>query len=240
VVRDCAFVSNRVVGLGGGLAIDLGVNLTINGCTFEGNTAGSGGGIAVSAATAAITDCDISGNTATFGGGLCLLSAVETEVADTEITSNMACLEGGGLYSADASYCVRRSTITENAAGTGGALWLLGSEGLVTQTVVADNSAGGLAGGFFIDASPTTISSCDFTGNGLAVHVVTPSRALADARLNWWGDSSGPYHPILNPAGLGDEVSDSVQFAPWNVTADAPEHPVVVRSTWGTIKAIHR
>ncbi len=36
-----------------------------------------------------------------------------------------------------------------------------------------------------------------------------------DARHNWWGDASGPYHPTLNPDGTGDEVGDHVIFYPW-------------------------
>jgi hypothetical protein len=37
-----------------------------------------------------------------------------------------------------------------------------------------------------------------------------------DARNNWWGDPSGPYHPTQNPGGLGDTLlSDSVLFIPW-------------------------
>ena len=41
------------------------------------------------------------------------------------------------------------------------------------------------------------------------------STAAVDAENNWWGDASGPYHPTLNPAGKGDEVSDTVDFEPW-------------------------
>jgi len=37
----------------------------------------------------------------------------------------------------------------------------------------------------------------------------------ADATYNWWGDTSGPYHAILNPDGSGDAVSDNVDFVPW-------------------------
>jgi len=37
----------------------------------------------------------------------------------------------------------------------------------------------------------------------------------ADARWNYWGDSTGPYHPYLNPNGQGDEVGDFVLFDPW-------------------------
>lgn len=37
-----------------------------------------------------------------------------------------------------------------------------------------------------------------------------------NAEYNWWGDSTGPYHPSLNPGGLGSNVSDYVDFIPWN------------------------
>jgi len=36
-----------------------------------------------------------------------------------------------------------------------------------------------------------------------------------DATYNWWGDCSGPYHYSTNTGGLGDEVSDYVDYEPW-------------------------
>ncbi len=36
-----------------------------------------------------------------------------------------------------------------------------------------------------------------------------------DARYNWWGDASGPYHLSTNPFGLGNPVSDYVNYHPW-------------------------
>lgn len=41
------------------------------------------------------------------------------------------------------------------------------------------------------------------------------STQIVNARYNWWGDPSGPFHPALNPNGLGDRVSDNVTFSPW-------------------------
>ena len=38
---------------------------------------------------------------------------------------------------------------------------------------------------------------------------------LARAENNWWGDASGPYHTALNPSGLGNRVSNNVDFDPW-------------------------
>ena len=32
---------------------------------------------------------------------------------------------------------------------------------------------------------------------------------------NWWGHPSGPYHSILNQEGMGNEVTDNVDFSPW-------------------------
>lgn len=40
---------------------------------------------------------------------------------------------------------------------------------------------------------------------------------------NWWGDASGPFHPTDNPSGIGNKVSDRVDFEPWLI------NPVVVR-----------
>ena len=61
-----------------------------------------------------------------------------------------------------------------------------------------------------------------FNNNGFSI----------DAIDNWWGDPSGPYHPTLNPTGIGDNVTNSVEFDPWigkgggfdlYVDDDAPE-----------------
>jgi hypothetical protein len=50
---------------------------------------------------------------------------------------------------------------------------------------------------------------------------------LAQAPNNWWGDTSGPYHPLDNPAGMGDTITDLVNFMPFN-TSSAPSEPVAV------------
>ena len=59
--------------------------------------------------------------------------------------------------------------------------------------------------------------------------------ATIDARQNWWGHETGPYHPTQNPFGQGDTIlSDSVLFDPWllsppdtstSVTHPRPETP---------------
>ena len=41
------------------------------------------------------------------------------------------------------------------------------------------------------------------------------STVLIDAQSNWWGDESGPFDPVDNPDGLGDRVSEWVDYTPW-------------------------
>ena len=50
-----------------------------------------------------------------------------------------------------------------------------------------------------------------FWTTGLAVRGDT----YVDARWNWWGDSTGPYHETRNPFGQGDTVDGDLQFEPW-------------------------
>ena len=48
---------------------------------------------------------------------------------------------------------------------------------------------------------------------------------VVDAEYNWWGDATGPYDGSndtgtggwFNPGGLGDDVSDYVDYDPWAV-----------------------
>ena len=44
-----------------------------------------------------------------------------------------------------------------------------------------------------------------------------------DATYNWWGHATGPCHVSTNSGGLGDEVSDNVDYNPWSFTPDPCE-----------------
>ena len=56
--------------------------------------------------------------------------------------------------------------------------------------------------------------NCRFESNlsfGINADLLEP----VDARGNAWGDATGPFHPVTNPGGQGDRVSDHVIYAPW-------------------------
>ncbi len=52
-----------------------------------------------------------------------------------------------------------------------------------------------------------------FHRTGLALDYSSPGQA--DARWNWWGDSTGPFHQSENPGGLGDMVLGDLLLNPW-------------------------
>jgi parallel beta-helix repeat protein len=41
-----------------------------------------------------------------------------------------------------------------------------------------------------------------------------------DARQNWWGNNSGPHHPLSNPHGTGGNDTDNIAFFPWVTVQD--------------------
>jgi plastocyanin len=65
------------------------------------------------------------------------------------------------------------------------------------------------------DQSLPTLVKNDFIDNNSFGVFNADGTVEVDARNNWWGDQTGPYHPVHNPAGLGNEVSNHVLFEPW-------------------------
>jgi len=57
--------------------------------------------------------------------------------------------------------------------------------------------------------------------------IINYSATAIDATDNWWGHNSGPYHPTLNPDGLGNSVSGNVLFDPW-VGKEEEKVPVII------------
>ena len=45
--------------------------------------------------------------------------------------------------------------------------------------------------------------------------ILSEHHPLVNAQHNYWGDATGPFHPTKNPLGLGDHVSDTIEFTPW-------------------------
>lgn len=65
-----------------------------------------------------------------------------------------------------------------------------------------------------VDALNVNITSNNIYNNN-PYGCTNEAAGLLKAENNWWGDASGPYHPTLNAGGLGNRVSDNVDFDPW-------------------------
>jgi len=224
VVEDCVLHENTAVGVGGAIASEDGASTVVRRCRIWGNAAGDGGGICLSFAGGRIEDCEIVDNTAAFGGGLDLLSSDGATIARLEIRSNEAAFVGGGVY-ANASRATLEDCLVEgnHTTGDGGAAWLFESDLAFDRCAFRDNAADGTAGGLYVRDAFAQLWDGELEGNGLAVFVEGIPQLPVDARYNWWGDASGPYHPLLNPGGLGDAVGDHVDFTPWNGASHAPQ-----------------
>jgi hypothetical protein len=104
--------------------------------------------------------------------------------------------------------------------------------GLVINANVSNNQIGSIdksfygARGVYGDHYPTgtTIKWNNFNDN--LNGFLWTGTADINARYNWWGDPTGPYHPELNPSGEGDKISNYVDFEPWLLEPCPPATPV--------------
>jgi parallel beta-helix repeat protein len=138
-------------------------------------------------------------------------------------------------------------------------LWLCGvadtmldSMASVLGNTITGNSNWGIESN--IKHSLVDVSECNtIEGNLGGIHIIGPELALVhinnnniqdnsewgllneggevvDATSNWWGDATGPLHPSTNPAGLGDDVSDGVEYQPWLTQTCNPSNLVAAFS----------
>ncbi|MBU4502326.1 MAG: C40 family peptidase, partial [Nanoarchaeota archaeon] len=96
------------------------------------------------------------------------------------------------------------------------------SGNLDVQNAEIDNSAIGIQQ----NAGIVSVNQSSVHDN-LSYGAYVSGLTIMNAQNNFWGDSTGPYHPILNPGGFGNPVSDNVLFIPWLQTDPTKEKPFV-------------
>ncbi len=91
------------------------------------------------------------------------------------------------------------------------------------------------AGGTSGSSYNVAVNGSKINGNGsYGIENAVPT-IVVDAENNWWGDATGPYDGsddtgtggLYNPGGLGDSVTDYVDYEPW-YTSSGMESPVIV------------
>lgn len=81
--------------------------------------------------------------------------------------------------------------------------------------------------GLEIEKTELIVSGNAISGNDIGARSTDTSEPVLLMENNWWGDVSGPQHPVLNPEGKGNEVSDNIDFDPWlgEYTNTIPPNP---------------
>jgi predicted outer membrane repeat protein len=195
VFTDCTFIANTDIAQGGGLSVsspdsDLevvgctfqensaysggaihldslqGVH-TIKGCTFEGNSAGSEGGAIDCrySAHADIQDCVFTGNTAIRGGGFKFTSG-EASFGGCEFTGNSAEWFGGGIYIESNEPVISACSFQGNQAMNGGAIGASSGSGHVYGSTFTENTAISLGGAVWGQwGEGSNLTDCVFENN---------------------------------------------------------------------------
>ncbi|MCB0807396.1 MAG: right-handed parallel beta-helix repeat-containing protein, partial [Bacteroidales bacterium] len=136
--------------------------------------------------------------------------------------------ENGAMY----LYGANNSTITNNQIYDNDAIGLLlhnTSNVSITGNQIYNNddwddTKYGTAGIWLTSSTGNINIHQNSVYNNVDYGVNNISTNVADAANNWWGDASGPLHPLLNPSGSGNAVSDYVLFDPYcfNSTCSSP------------------
>lgn len=124
VLNRCTLRDNHADDYGGGIFNDGNATLTVDRCTFSGNSAGG----------------------AVFGGGG-ISNDGELAVDQSTFTGNSAVSAGGGIDNSGGVLTLRQSTVTANTAASGGGVAAQGTVEIF-NTIVAANTGGQISGPF--------------------------------------------------------------------------------------------
>ena len=166
--------------------------------------------------------------------GIQLFSSINTQITNSKIYNNLN--YGIGSYMSDnlliknceiynnsdaSMYSDGVNTMIENCiirdSKEGIELSYGSKDGNITNCTICNNSVG-----IYVEETLNTkIRHCNISGNTeYGIRSWTDSPEDVDANCNWWGDGSGPYNPVTNPDGTGDNVSDYVICNAWYITPD--------------------
>ncbi len=202
-LADCT-VSGNSATFGGGLYNQGTLNLT--NCTVSGNSATYGAGGVYNFGTTTLTNCTVSGNSAQRGGGLDNTSgsaAATMNLTNCTVSGNYAALSGGGLEnfsgSAAATMNLTNCTVSGNSTQYGGGLNTANGTATLTNTIVAGNSGGDVAGSYtgdhsLIGGDPLLAPLGDYGGPTLTYALLPGSPAIG-------AGATGPGIPTTDQRG---------------------------------------
>ncbi len=153
-------------------------------------------------------------------GVLLYFSGDSVEIIDNTVSGNQF-----NIWSVGADNVNIRNNQVTGTSGVGISVWdsdqwadYFGFIEVATEGVIEDN---------FIEGHDFGILIRDYVSGGELPEVEARNNLIIsngfgawsntpfNAEYNDWGDCKGPYHASLNPDGLGNQVSDNIDFEPW-------------------------
>jgi parallel beta-helix repeat protein len=188
-------------------------NVAVDGLSFNGGdvcpSAGERGAIYMAANTDGHTitgnNFNGPGTTQVFRGILFGYNVGHVNISGNELNGWLS-----GIYiNPSSDIVIEGNAFYENYVG-------IGSDGLSNVSILNNTFADNEYEGWGSSSVGANVEAHEnrFNGNN-GTAVAHYSGQPIDATNNWWGHKSGPYHPITNPTGKGDDVSDNVLFDPW-------------------------
>lgn len=217
-------------GEGGGVRL-WGDNMTFRGNIFTNNTANEGAGLYLEKSDAVVDGNLIYGNTSSGadgnGGGIFCFAdyggPYYPVIKNNIIRNNHAAAQntmvsgGGAITIVKVNAIIENNLIYDNTADDGvGGISLFGQAyetPVIRYNTIRDNDSIGINIRSKVNVK---INYNNITGHKkYGVAYLFFVKMTIDAENNWWGSSSGPYHPTLNAGGTGNAATDSIDFTPW-------------------------
>jgi predicted outer membrane repeat protein len=152
---------------GGAIHLYSGSHMTINGSTFADNaTLGSGGGLANYGSTTRINRSTFTNNRADYSGGAIKNSRGNLIIWDSKLLGNVSTKYGGGaIDSYRYTVQIRRSTLANNRAESGGAIAMGMGRLEIVDSTFSGNTATKYGGAIEFSQSGLAISNSTISGN---------------------------------------------------------------------------
>jgi hypothetical protein len=113
----------------------------------------------------------------------------------------------------DANSLIDHAVIRYTGAYNYGAVHLEDASPTIQNTTLVNGHIGILAQ----SSVPNLFCNDIYDNQSHGIFNATPGVTVT-AVNQWWGHGSGPYHAVSNPNGLGNSVSDGIEFAPWRTS----------------------
>jgi parallel beta-helix repeat protein/predicted outer membrane repeat protein len=248
-IENCTVTENSAE-RGGGIHCEDS-DIPIIRCTIGANSAFFGGGICCVYCNPTIENCTISENSTPFMGGGIYGFFSDFVIRNCTLSGNFAYSAGGGIFCERSDAIIERCTITADSAHSGGGINCYYSAPDLTETLLDANFASGYGGALRCHYASVSIEHCTISNNNAGIEgdgiyadgnwwptisynnifqngvgiCNMDSTQVLDCPNNWWGDPSGPYHPTLNPNGLGDSTNAYVNPIPFLTEPDSLAPP---------------